>query len=305
MAIRMKNDPRFPDPGVSKPELASDMPARRSTLPHRPLPPQSQALTVEDMQPESPSPSRLGGFGGKGQWAVVCGLSALVGSLIGSYWTAGTTQSRIDRSEQRQLLAQTIERLVSTGADVQGDLTLSPSAENHQFKSVNFSDITSSREMRKAVRFAAALPGIRKLSFFNPLNTGTGSTAADESVLAVIAEHFPTLDTLDLSCANISAFQAYEGKSVRHLKIVNTPLIMESFTSLKFINGVTELSVGWPDRSLPKDSLLRSDAFHKGLVDAMATMIDLKKINLYDFPLDKEDREKLQKFEITSGRLGD
>jgi hypothetical protein len=300
----MKNDPKLQDPMVGRPLSAADMPVRKPIVPQRPITPPSPSLTVEDMQPVPRRRPRLSGFLGNGKWAAACGLCALLGTLAGSLGTSGTIQARADKAQQRQLLAQSIDRLLAAGADVRGDLSLAPTSESYRFPRVNFSDITSTREMRKAVRIAAALPGITQLSFFNPLNQTSLASPADESVLAAVAEHFPILDTLDLSCSNISSFQAYEGKSVRHLKIVNTPLIMESFTSLKFINGITELSIGWPDRTIPKDHLLRTDSFRKGLVDSLATMIDLKKINLYDLNLDKDDREKLAKFEITTARLG-
>jgi hypothetical protein len=299
----MKNDPRFAELAPGKAE-ASDMPARRPAAPARPVAPPSQSLTLEDIQPARRKRLSIGGFLGNGKWALACGVCALIGSLLGAVLTQNTTQVRIDRSQQRQLFAQSLDRLVAVGADVQGDISLSPTKEAYSFSRVNFSDVPSTRDMRKAVRVAATLPGVMQLSFFNPLEPNTSSGIADESVMAAVAANFPALDTLDVTATRISSFQSLEGRNIRHLKIVNTPLILESFTSLKFINGVSELSIGWPDRTLPKDHMLRTELFRKTLIEAISTMIDLKKINLYDFNLDKEDREKWAKFEIVTARLG-
>lgn len=300
----MKNEPKTPDLLSGKTQVASDMPVRKAVVPQRVAAPPAP-LTLEDVAPAIRRRPRLQVLSGSGKWVAACGLCALLGSLLGSFLTTRTTQMRVDKSNQRLLLAQTLEQLHEAGVDVKGSISLQPEAEAYAFPTIDFSDIASTRDMRKALRIASALPGVTTLTFYSPSSPVTRGGVADESVMRVVGDHFPVLDTLDVSCASVSEFRGLEGKTVRHLKIVNAPLIMESFTSLKFINGVSELSVGWPDRNIPKDSLVRSDGFRKALVDAMATMIDLKKVNLYEVPLDKEDREKLAKLEIVAGRLAE
>lgn len=292
------------DPTPGKTQAASDLPTRRPVIPQRPVAPSPQTDTSLDDYPFRPKPKLKFSSGG-GRTIAACALCAFVGSLLGSVLTSNTTQARVDKTQHRLLISQSLGQLISAGADVRGNLTLPQDAESYKFKRIDLSDIGYATELRKAVRLSATLPGVTELNFFNPYKPVLNAGAADATVLAAVAEHFPVLDTLDVSCTNVGDFLALEGKTIRHLKIINTPMILESFTSLKFINGLSEVSIGWPDRTIPKDHLLRSEGFRKTLVDSLAVMIDLKKVNLYDVTLDKEDREKLAKLEISLSRLGD
>jgi len=294
------------EPSPGKIQAAADMPVRRPPVPQRVV--TSPTPHPDDKNDETlavPRKPKWKLIKGNGKLIAACALCAFVGSLLGSVFTSGMIQSRVDKSQNRQLLSQTLSNLIAIGADVRGDLTLGESADSYRFSRVDFSDVPYPAELRKAIRMSASLPGVTELNFRNVSKSKVSGSPADASVLAAVAEHFPVLDMLDVSCTNVSEFLALEGKTVRHLKIVNTPMILESFTSLKFVEGVAELSVGWPDREIPKDSILRTEGFRKALVDALSQMVRLKKVNLYDVTLDKDDREKLAKLEIKQGRLGD
>ncbi len=296
----MKNEPRIEiSPG--KPMTASDMPARRVVVqPTSVAPPP----TVEpaDLMP-NPRRRRLFKMPSASRTYLLAALSALLGALVGVVTTMATIQNRVDRANQREFVSKALDGLVGLGADVAGDHQLPLTAESYTFDRLDLLDVTSSREMRRAVRIAAGLPGIREINFFDPQNSVTSANPADESVLAVIAQHFPTLDTLNLASTNVQSLQNLEQMTIRHLNIVNTPLSSEKFASIKFINGLEELSIGWPDRAITKDHPLRSESVHKIIVELLASTPTLKKVNTYDFTFEKEERDKLSRIEINSSML--
>lgn len=299
----MKIDPRLSDPSTGKVQVAPDMPARRPPVAARPVAP--VAAGEEEAAPVIRRRPRFKFLRGNSRWVAACGLCALIGSMLGSLATTNITQTRVDKANERMMLADSLDRLVDLGVNIEGDTKLPAQLPSYAFPRIDFSDVSTTRDMRKAVRIGGTLPAVQSLNFCPAFNQVTRSGIADETVLRTVGGHFPVLDTLDLSCTSIVDFRGLEGTTIRHLKIVNAPLILESFTSLRFINGVSELSLGWPDRTIPKDSMVRSDSFRKALVEVLAGISTLKKVNLYDLTLEKEDREKLARIEVTTARLGE
>lgn len=300
----MRPDPRLADLTSGKPQVAPDMPARKPPVAVKSAVP-NQPGQEDGQSPVLPRRRRFRLFSGNGKWIASCGLCAFVGSLIGAFAMTNYTQRRVEHANQRMMLSDSIERLVDLGVDVSGDISLPVVVDQYAFPSIDFSEASTTREMRKAVRTAAVLPGVRSLNFCPHSNQISRSGLADETVLRVVGQHFPVLDTLDLSCTNVVDFRPLNGVTIRHLKIVNVPLIMESFTSMRFIRGVRELSIGWPDRTIPKDSIVRTDGFRKALVEILASMDELEKLHLYDMTFEKEEQEKLSKLQVTTARLGE
>lgn len=295
----MKNEPRIEiSPG--KPMVASDMPPRKVAVQATSAAP---PITVE---PSDLMPAR------RRRWFklptatktyLLATLCALLGAVVGVMATMTTVQKRVDQANQRDFVAKTLDNLISLGADVSGNHQLPLASESYSFSRLDLVDVMNAREMRRALRIAASLPGIREVNFFDPQNSLTSANSADETVLAVIAQHFPVLDTLNLASSNVHSLQNLEQTTIRHLNIVNTPLSSEKFASIKFIDGLEELSIGWPDRTITKDHPLRSDAVHKIIVELLASTPTLKKVNTYDFTLEKEERDKLGRLEINSSVL--
>ncbi len=295
----MKNEPRIEiSPG--KPMMSSDMPTRKVVVQAAPLAPPP---TVE---PSDLMPMR------RRRWFklptatktyMMASLCALLGAVVGVMATMATVQKRVDKANQRDFIAKTLDDLITLGADVSGDHQLPLTAESYAFSRLDLIDVMNAREMRRALRTAAALPGIREISFYDAQNSLTSANPADETVLAVLAQHFPVLDTLNLASSNVHSLQSLEQLKIRHLNIVNTPLSSEKFASIKFIEGLEELSIGWPDRTITKDHPLRSEAVRKIIVELLASHPTLKKVNTYDFTLEKEEREKLSKIEVNSSML--
>jgi hypothetical protein len=299
----MKIEPRT-DLSAGKPQVASDMPARRPPVAPRPVV-ASNLVTEEDVAPIMRRRSKFKFLRGNSRWVAACGLCALIGSMLGALATTSITQARVDRAHERMLLADSLDRLVELGVNIEGPTALPATLPTYAFPTIDLSDVSTTRDMRKAVRIAGTLPGVQSVNFCPAFNQVTRAGIVDETVLRVVGDHFPVLDTLDLSCSSVVDFRGLEGATIRHLKIVNAPLILESFTSLRFINGISELSLGWPDRTIPKDSMVRADSFRKALVEVLAGIGSLKKLNLYDIVLEKEEREKLSRLEITTARLGE
>lgn len=299
----MKIDPRI-DLSAGKAQVAPDMPARRPPVAPRPVA-AANLVTEEEVVEVIRRRPRFKFLRGNSRWVAACGLCALIGSMLGALATTSITQARVDRANERMLLADSLDRLIDLGVNLEGPAALPASLPAYAFPTIDLSDVSTTRDLRKAVRIAGTLPGVQSLNFCPAFNQITRAGIADETVLRVVGDHFPVLDTLDLSCSNVVDFRGLEGTTIRHLKIVNAPLILESFTSLRFINGVTELSLGWPDRTIPKDSMVRSDSFRKALVEVLAGIPSLKRLNLYDVTLEKEEREKLARIEVTTARLGE
>jgi hypothetical protein len=299
----MKIDPRI-DLSSAKPQVAPDMPARRPPVAPRPVAAANLVTEAEAVEVIRRRP-RFKLLRGNARWVAACGLCAFIGSLLGALATTSVTQARVDKANERMLLADSLDRLIDLGVNIEGPAALPVNLPVYAFPLVDLSDVSTTRDMRKAVRIAGTLPGVQSLNFCPPFNQVTRSGIADETVLRVVGDSFAVLDTLDLSCSSIVDFRGLEGTTIRHLKIVNAPLILESFTSLRFINGVSELSLGWPDRTIPKDNMVRTDSFRKALVEVLAGIPSLKKLNLYDLTLEKEERDKLARLEITTGRLGE
>ncbi|WP_146594842.1 hypothetical protein [Novipirellula galeiformis] len=197
------------------------------------------------------------------------------------------------RNQHHQAITDVWRQLLMSNVAVTGTPTKLSETDLPVFPSVAFQSVRSSQELNRNLRLAAVLPGIRRIDLSPESTRQIGGGHADDSTLGIIANNFTSLDSLDLSGTMITTLKPIEDLRIRELKIINSTVRPDNLSSLKYIESVTDLWIGWYGNSQDADAIYFSDAYRARVVDALAGMKGLKTVHYFEMTFTKEEKEQL------------
>jgi hypothetical protein len=276
----------FKKPQQSGPMMASDMPAGS------PKPPPPTSITPADMMPAR---VRLPAVAAKSGWQpwFQSFVTAIVGVLLGAYLVNNSLTQKIQRDHRHELVMNSWNHLVSAGVEVDFDRNKVSADGQLTYTGLHFYNVNTLGELRKAVIFSTLMPGITELDFRPKGDITVGCGVADDTVMQLVAKNYGALNVLDLTGTKVENLRTLLGMKIQHLKVTNLPILPDQFEWLAQMDSISELWIGWPDRSLPKDSRYLSPVYKTKLLENLKKMKGLKVLHLHAMELTPKEQEQL------------
>lgn len=304
---RLIEKTRIPSPKPKKPKVA---PAEPVAPVAKPLPP------TTDM--ETPRPNGKGkgktkvarskrkkvDIGERPAWfkKLVYFLAGLA-VLYFVYFCVQSINNTLKQNQRNEAITTVWRQLLSSNTTIQGTPTILDESGSPNFPSISFESSRTRADLHRNLRLATALPGVRSMDV-SPESTGIlGGGVADDTTLMLVAANFNNLDMLSLSGTRVTSLEALAETSVRELRLVNTTIKREKLGSLEFVDGVTDLWIGWnPDPRNPDHEIFRSPLYKQRMIDAIKRMPNLQNLYVYRLSFTTEERKELGQLNIKSLR---
>ena len=262
--------------------ISSDMPSGP------PKPAQSISAPVERPTRLRPAPTPTNSSGWQPMFQSF--LVGILGVLLGSYIVNNGLSKKSHDEQRHQISFNAWDRLVGAGVVVDVDRSKLATDGQLYFSELKFHNVENLNELRKAVIYSTMMPGIRSLSFRPIGNDGVGAGVTDDSVLQLVTKGFSSLEVLDLTSTRVESLRLLTGLPIKHLMIANVPIAADQFEWLAKLESVSELSIGWSDRALSKDSRYLSPQYKAKLLETVKSMKNLKIIYVYDIDFNEKER---------------
>ncbi len=232
-------------------------------------------------------------------------VACFVGAMGGGYAASKLAISRSDQSIRQQMQMRSIDRFISLGGEVLRDGDQITDVGMPKLKGLGFYTIQNSDDVRQSILYGGTLPDITQL-YFSPFGVNrVGAGVADNNIMRFVHRNFPDLEYLDISnCRVTDAHVLQPMTNLKRLKIGNNPLSETGIESLKLLDSITEIWVGWPDRTLDSNSIYRNKQVKTKLIQALLEMDRLQKVHLYDnLQLTASEKTQMGKFELVKAYM--
>ena len=260
---------------------------------------------------ERPAPNRPGTeepseswFSKRADWLPTC-LTVLGIGLLAFLLFSGMSKisSTLQANQQRETISTVWRQLLVANVKIQGSPTTLDKEGNLNFPYVSMGAVGDNLSLHRNLRLAGALPGVSSLSLSSDFKRTIGGAIADDNTLVLAAKTFPHLDSLDLSSTRVTSLLPVADLRVRELRLVNATIRQEKLMELGLLNTVTDVYIGWDfDSRVAENAIYTSPQYKQQVLDALASMPNLKHLYLYEMKFDSDQLKKLQGVSIQTSR---